>query len=738
MSGGALNGKLALSKGNLMSDRAYKLSRNIRSKYGRHNRSNTEKFHQITPKFGRARTGFEELMTAKCIQMQSSGSPNVRTRTVTNVVAVLRTLAFGIKLTLRLGVSYATRSNMLSRTSYTISRLASKFPTISNAGLASFENNSFPNFYSKTISLHKYNLRKINTVSTQEKLIIFDTTLRDGEQSPGVTLTLEEKLEIARHLSSLGVDVIEAGFPIASQGDFESVARIAKEVGTLMSGREKVGKPVVAGLSRATEKDIKRCYEAVSSAPLHRIHTFLATSDIHLKYKLQISREECIKRAVNAVAYAKSLCNDVEFSTEDSGRSDKDFLCKVLGEVIQAGATTLNIPDTVGYTTPEEYGALIKYLVKNTPGGDKVIWSTHCHNDLGLATANTLSGIVNGARQVEVTINGIGERAGNTALEEIVMNIQTHPATYPVYHTINTPLIYRTSTVVSSLSGMPVQPNKAIVGTNAFLHESGIHQDGVLKNKLTYEIIRPEDVGIFNVNLVLGKLSGRNAFRSRLTQLGYADLNEGDFQKAFENFKSLADSKKRITDHDLLALMSDQLSSGSTPESNRFQLRSIQVVSGVHEMSTATVKLFDALKNQELIDAAIGRTGPIMAAFGAIQRLVQRKIRLLQYEVRAISEGMDALGKVAVKITEDTDSSGVEDTSVANGHNIDGEVRPGIDLKGEPKLTKPTYHGHGTDVDVVTASAKAYINAINRLYTEEIKEVSGTRRSMLEERVGNI
>ncbi|CAG8471914.1 8514_t:CDS:2 [Ambispora gerdemannii] len=589
--------------------------------------------------------------------------------------------------------------------------------------------------YSFSPLCHKRN--SSTSSSVQDKLVIFDTTLRDGEQSPGVTLTVDEKVEIARHLSNLGVDVIEAGFPIASQGDFEAVTRIAKEIGPLMTGREKIGKPLrIAGLARATEKDIKRCYDAVSHAPFHRIHTFLATSDIHLKYKLQISREECIKRATKAVELAKSLCEDVEFSPEDSGRSDQDFLCSILGEVIKAGATTLNIPDTVGYNTPEEYGALIKYLVENTPGGDKVIWSTHCHNDLGLATANTLSGITNGARQVEVTINGIGERAGNTSLEEVVMTIQTHPKSYPVYHTINTPLIYRTSSLVSSLSGMVVQPNKAIVGTNAFLHESGIHQDGVLKHKQTYEIIRPEDVGVFNVNLVLGKLSGRNAFRSRITDLGYGNLSDAETQKAFESFKTLADTKKRITDHDLLALISDQVSKGSTPESQRFQLQSLQVVSGVHDMSTATIKLFDSLKNNELIDAAIGKSGPIMAVFGAIQRLVQRKIRLLQYEVRAVSEGMDALGKVSLKVTEDTDSSST-DSEFLTGHIIDGEVKPKTDSKGQPKLTKSTYSGHGTDVDIILASAKAYVNAINRLYEEEIKEVSGSR-SLPAERFVNI
>nr|CAG8514256.1 14196_t:CDS:2 [Entrophospora candida] len=519
---------------------------------------------------------------------------------------------------------------------------------------------------------HRFFASQVNNAN-KERLIIFDTTLRDGEQA-SVTLTIDEKLDIAKHLSSLGVDVIEAGFPIASPGDFEAVARIAKEVGPLMQGRESIGKPVmITGLARAKEKDIKR-----------------------------------------SVKYAKSLCDDVEFSAEDGGRSDKDFLCKLLGKVIESGATTLNIPDTVGYTNPEEYGALIRYLIENTPG---------------LATANTLSGVLNGARQVEVTINGIGERAGNTSLEEIAMNIRTHPDFYPVYHSINTQQIYRTSILVSSHSGMLVQPNKAIVGANAFLHESGIHQDGVLKNKSTYEIMKPEDVGVSDTKLVLGKLSGRNAFRSRIDELGYGDMSEEQVNNAFEQFKALADSKKKVTEDDLFALLSDQISSGTAPESHRFKLQSIQVVSGTAEMATATVKLIDTLTgdgNKELMDAAIGRTGPIMAVFGAIQRLVQRKIRLLNYDVRAVSEGMDALGKVVVKVTEDVDSSGLDETkNLTTKPAIDGVFKP-----------KNTYLGRGTDVDVVIASAKAYVNAINRMFEGEL--VSDKRRSHLEERKANL
>ncbi|KAI7880989.1 HMGL-like-domain-containing protein [Lichtheimia hyalospora FSU 10163] len=392
----------------------------------------------------------------------------------------------------------------------------------------------------------------------KQRLVVFDTSLRDGEQSPGVSLNTDEKIVIAKQLSRLGVDVIEAGFPIASVGDFEAVQRIAREVGPLMEGREHIGEPItICGLARATPGDIKRCAEAIADAPRRRIHTFLATSDIHLKHKLKIDRDECIKRAVEAVTLARSFVDDVEFSCEDAGRSDPEFLCKVLGEVIAAGATTLNIPDTVGYNLPEEYGALIKHLVENTPGADKVIFSTHCHNDLGLATANTLAGIKNGARQVEVTINGIGERAGNTAMEEVIMAVHTHPTGFPVYHNINTRLIYPTSVLVSDLSGMVVQPNKAIVGRNAFLHESGIHQDGVLKNRQTYEIISAETVGVTDIALVLGKHSGRNAFRERCKELGFTTINEEEFQKAFVDFKTLCDKKKNIDNDDILSILSN-------------------------------------------------------------------------------------------------------------------------------------------------------------------------------------
>ncbi|KAF9337808.1 hypothetical protein BG006_002528 [Podila minutissima] len=540
----------------------------------------------------------------------------------------------------------------------------------------------------------------------KDKLIIFDTTLRDGEQSPGVTLTVSEKIEIAKQLSRLGVDVLEAGFPVASQGDFDAVHRIATEVGPLMVGREAIGKPmIIAGLARAVPADIQRCFDAISSAPHRRIHTFLATSDIHLEHKLKINRDECVARAVAAVSFAKTLVDDVEFSPEDAGRSDQDFLCKVLSAVIEAGATTLNIPDTVGYNMPEEYGAMIKYLRQNTKGSDKVIWSAHCHNDLGLATANTLSGIMNGIRQVEVTINGIGERAGNTAMEEIVMAVHTHPDFFPVYHTINTPQFFRISQLVSSLSGMVVQPNKAI---------SGIHQDGVLKNKTTYEIISPETVGANTVNLVLGKHSGRAAFRSRLHELGFGELTDAEFQIAFNSFKTLADSKKRVTEQDLIALLSDQVSTAAG-EDAAYVIKSLQVVSGT-SVATATVELQNTKTGEVITDAAVGKSGPIEAVFIAIQRLVGKKIRLLKFDITAVGEGVDALGQVSVKVSEEDGSAG-----------SDAESEEVVEVKNDG-LNQATYHGHGADSDIIHAATKAYLNAINRLVANEHERILGERK----------
>ncbi|KAJ2041509.1 2-isopropylmalate synthase (Alpha-isopropylmalate synthase) (Alpha-IPM synthetase) [Coemansia sp. RSA 2337] len=565
---------------------------------------------------------------------------------------------------------------------------------------------------------------------TKDKLIIFDTTLRDGEQSPGVTLNTEEKIEIARQLSRLGVNVLEAGFPVASPGDFSAVQRIAREVGPLMEGRTGEGRVnqemVICGLARSVQHDIQTAYDAVKEAPRHRIHVFLATSDIHLEFKLKISREQCLQRIKDMVGFAKSLCADIEFSPEDAGRSDHSFLCEALATAIKAGATTLNIPDTVGYNTPSEYGALIKHLRENTEGADSVVFSTHCHNDLGLATANTLAGITNGARQVEVTINGIGERAGNTSLEEVVMNIHTHPHSYPVEHTINTRLFFSTSRMVEDLSGMAVQANKAIVGRNAFLHESGIHQDGVLKNKQTYEIIRPEDVGVTTGNLALGKHSGRHAFKTKLEDLGYGGpaLSDAQFQAAFAKFKDLADSKKAgVTDGDMHALVADvrstTLAGGSSappPEAAvkrtstdlpedaheaqaesalRFTLKHLQVFTGLGITPTATVTLHDAVKGIYITDVALANNGPIEATFSAIQRIIGVDIQLLNFNVAATSEGQDTLGKVAVRIARGAQEP--EENSLAPGGSV-------------PKFT-----GLATNVDIITASANAYISAVNRM-----------------------
>jgi 2-isopropylmalate synthase len=533
----------------------------------------------------------------------------------------------------------------------------------------------------------------------KDKLIIFDTTLRDGEQSPGATLNIEEKLEIARQLSRLGVDICEAGFPIASPGDFEAVRRIAEEVGPLTEGR-KDGQPmVIAGLARANQQDIDRAYQAVKAAPRHRIHTFLATSDIHLKHKLKIDREECIDQVIKAVSYAKSLCDDIEFSPEDAGRSDPAFLTVVLGEAIKAGATTLNIPDTVGYTTPEEFGWLIKYLIENTPGADKVIWSTHCHNDLGLATANTLAGVRNGARQVEVTINGIGERAGNTSLEEVIMAVHTRPQNFPVEVNIDTTQIIRTSRMVSAYTGMPIQPNKAIVGANAFAHEAGIHQDGMLKHHTTYEIMRPETVGLSASSLVLGKHSGRHAFRTRLEEMGYDNLNDEDLKKAFDRFKRIADKKKVVTDADIEAIITDEF----YQPREIWKLNYIQVSCGDRLNSTATVSLTDP-NGAILIDAAIG-TGPVDAVYKAINRIVEAPNILTEFSVQAVTEGIDAIGEVTIRIQPE------------NGQGYTTNPQTGAQVVR-------TYSGHGASTDIIVASARAYMSALNKMLADRAEEAA--------------
>jgi 2-isopropylmalate synthase len=514
---------------------------------------------------------------------------------------------------------------------------------------------------------------------------IFDTTLRDGEQSPGATMTSAEKIEVARALAKLGVDVMEAGFPAASPDDLEAVRRIAVEVGNPTDGSRP---PIICGLARATPNDIDKAWEAVKHAARPRIHTFLATSEIHMKYKLKMDREQVLDRVIQMVSHAHSLCDDVEFSPEDAGRSDPEFLYLVLGEAIKAGATTLNIPDTVGYTTPDEFGALIEGIVKNTPGIENCIVSTHCHNDLGLATANTLAGIRAGARQAEVTINGIGERAGNTSLEEVVMALHTRRPVFNLATGIDTTQIMHVSKLVSNYTGIVVQPNKAIVGANAFAHEAGIHQDGMLKNQLTYEIMQPEMVGVTQSRLVLGKHSGRHAFKTRLSELGYP-MNEAELDRAFERFKALADKKKTITDADLDALVADEF----YQPSEVFVLDGLQVACGTMGMPTATVRLRGP-DGAMHIQAAIG-TGPVDAAYKAIDEIVQAPSTLLEFAVHAVTEGIDALGEVTVRIES------------TNGYHA-------IDAQKETERSR-TFSGHGADTDIIVASAKAYLAALNKL-----------------------
>ena len=522
--------------------------------------------------------------------------------------------------------------------------------------------------------------------SKADRIIIFDTTLRDGEQSPGATLNADEKLTIARALAKLGVDVIEAGFPYASPGDFEAVQKIAQAVGTETG-------PTICGLARATYNDIKTAAEALKPAAKHRIHTFLATSDIHLEYKLKKTRAEVLQIVPEMVSYAKSLVQDIEFSPEDAGRSDPEFLYQVLEAAIAAGATTINIPDTVGYTTPAEFGALIKGIKDNVPNIDQAIISVHGHNDLGLAVANFLEAVKNGARQLECTINGIGERAGNAALEELVMALHVRrsyfnpflgrPAesTAPLTN-IDTKQIYTTSRLVSELTGMIVQPNKAIVGANAFSHESGIHQDGVLKHKLTYEIMDAESIGLTQNQIVLGKLSGRNAFRSRLKELGY-ELSEIELENAFRRFKEVADKRKEITDWDLEAIVNDEIRQAP----DLFRLELVQVSCGDHAKPTATVTVRNP-DGVEITEVAIG-TGPVDAVYKAISRIVNIPNELLEYSVLSVCEGIDALGKVTIRLKHG-------DANSEQGARI--------------------YTGYAANTDIIVASARAYLTGLNRLY----------------------
>ena len=502
-------------------------------------------------------------------------------------------------------------------------------------------------------------------MSNQDKLTIFDTTLRDGEQSPGASMTRDEKVRIAKALERMRVDVIEAGFPIASPGDFKSVQAVARAVSN----------STVCGLARALDKDIDRAGEALKPAASSRIHTFIATSPIHMKMKLRMEPEQVIEQAVHAVRRARKYTDNVEFSPEDAGRSDLDFLCRVLEAVIDAGATTVNIPDTVGYNLPHQFGELIRQLIERVPNSDKAVFSVHCHNDLGLAVGNSLSAVLNGARQVECTINGLGERAGNAALEEVVMSVQTRQDIFPCKTDLDTTQIMTCSRLVSGITGFAVQPNKAIVGANAFAHESGIHQDGVLKSRETYEIMRAQDVGWAANRIVLGKHSGRNAFRTRLKDLDIEFESEEALNEAFSRFKDLADKKHEIFDEDLQALVTD---SGLESGNEWLKLVSLRVCSETGETPNASVTLW---LNGEEKQAECSGSGPVDAAFKAIEEMVNSGTKLELYSVRAITSGTDSQGEVTVRL------------------KLDGRI----------------VNGQGADTDIVIASAKAYVNAVNKI-----------------------
>ncbi|CAN1146595.1 2-isopropylmalate synthase 2, chloroplastic [Linum perenne] len=531
-----------------------------------------------------------------------------------------------------------------------------------------------------------------NQISDPNYVRIFDTTLRDGEQSPGATMTSKQKLDIARQLAKLGVDIIEAGFPAASKDDFDGVKAIAEEVGNAVDQDGYV--PVICGLSRCNEKDIRTAWDAVKYAKRPRIHTFIATSPIHMEYKLRKTKDEVVEIAKSMVSFARSLgCQDVEFSPEDAGRSDREFLYRILGEVIKAGATTLNIPDTVGINLPTEFGQLIADIKANTPGIENVVISTHCQNDLGLSTANTLAGAFAGARQVEVTINGIGERAGNASFEEVVMAIKCRGEHVlgGLYTGINSKHITMTSKMVEDYSGLQVQPHKAIVGANAFAHESGIHQDGMLKHKSTYEIIEPEEIGLERSNdagIVLGKLSGRHALKDRLNELGY-QLDDQQLDNIFWRFKAIAEQKKRVTDADILALVTDEVFQPETV----WKLHDLQVTCGTLGLSTATVKLTDA-DGKEHIACSVG-TGPVDSAYKAVDLIVKEGATLLEYSMNAVAEGIDAIATTRVLI---------------RGENKHSPTHAFTD-----KPFERTFSGSGAGMDIVVSSVKAYISALNKM-----------------------
>ena len=506
--------------------------------------------------------------------------------------------------------------------------------------------------------------------TNHDRVIIFDTTLRDGEQCPGASMTLEEKLEVADILDALGVDVMEAGFPIASQGDFDSVSEIAR----------RVKHASVCGLARASSKDIDRCAEAVRHARIPRIHTFISTSPVHMKYKLQMEPERVLELIASSVARARNHVEFVEWSAEDGTRTEHDFLCRAVEIAIDAGATTINIPDTVGYTTPDEYRALFEMLRSRVPNADKAIFSVHCHDDLGLAVANSIAGVKGGARQIECTINGIGERAGNAALEEIVMAMRTRADALPYTNNIDARLLTRASKLVSAVTSFPVQFNKAIIGRNAFAHESGIHQDGMLKNAHTYEIMTPESVGVQKTSLVMGKHSGRHAFKEKLKELGY-NLNDNALEVAFARFKDLADRKKIVYDDDIVALVDDEIANAH----ERIKVIELTVVAGTKGPQKAALTL--EIDGEQETHQSTGN-GPVDAIFNAIHALAPHDARLELYQVHAVTEGTDAQAEVTVRLSED------------------GNV----------------VSGRGADPDTLVASARAYVSALNKIFAKRGRE----------------
>ena len=521
-------------------------------------------------------------------------------------------------------------------------------------------------------------------VGTQNRVMIFDTTLRDGEQSPGAAMNIDEKLEIARALEEMGVDIIEAGFPISSPGDFRAVQRISKSIRDC----------TICGLTRANRKDIDVAAEALKDAARPRIHTGLGVSDVHIRHKLRTTREGALEMGVDAVRYAKKFVGDVQYFTEDVGRADPLYLYQVLEAVIAAGATVVNIPDTTGYATPETFGALVRGIIENVPNIQDATLSVHCHNDLGMATANALAGVINGARQVEATINGIGERAGNSSLEEVVMALKTRHDVFGAETRINTRHLYSISRLVSELTSIPVQPNKAIVGANAFSHSSGIHQDGVLKERTTYEIIDPRDVGAPDSAIILSARSGRHGLRHRLAELGYT-LDEDRFDRVYDRFLEVADKKKTVDTRDLEAIVADEVQMFFE---ETYHLEQVQVSCGNRSIPTATVRI-QGPDGEVFCDADHG-TGPVDAVYRAINRVIGEPNELIEFSVQAVTEGIDAVGRVTIRVRAD---------DPVNGNRAGRRV----------------FSGHGADTDIMVASAKAYMFALNRLIAARHEATSG-------------